>query len=63
MLAFNQRAGDWIINSCFNCGTDIYITHVVKGDKTFVLPGVVVSIYCWTATMDYCTCVVFRLMV
>lgn len=35
--------GDWIINSCSNCQTDVYITHVVKADRTFVLPGVLVS--------------------
>lgn len=45
MLAYSTCVGDWIINSCSNCGTDVYITHVVKGDRTFVLPGVLVRRY------------------
>lgn len=40
VLAYSARVEDWIINSCSNCDTDVYITHAVKGDRMLVFPGV-----------------------
>ena len=40
---YTTCVGDWIINSCSNCEADVFITHAIKGDKTFVFAGVLVS--------------------
>ncbi|XP_064400658.1 uncharacterized protein LOC135346837 [Halichondria panicea] len=35
-LLVSHSNGDWVIHRCCNCNTDVYISHIIKEDKTFV---------------------------
>lgn len=35
-LLVTRTNADWVIHRCSNCDTDIYISHIVKDNKTFV---------------------------
>ncbi len=43
-LLVSHSNGDWVIHRCCNCNTDVYISHIIKEDKTFVTAHLMVIV-------------------